>query len=133
MNLSERTRGAKRTFFRPPDPVRLAIARASGATLPRSSQQVASRQVKIGQCRSHVQAMRILGQATVANFGKAEDALDDADDVLDLGAHPRLGLVLSPFDLIDYSALAVAAIDEVLGPWRSCPDHVTLAAIRLIA
>ena len=35
--------------------------------------------------------MRILDQATVAHFGKAEDALDDADRVLDLGAHSRLG------------------------------------------
>src|SRR5438876_12194220 len=89
MNSIERTQGAKPTIFKSPRALWTAIARASGATLPLSSQQVTSHQVKIGQRGGHEQAMRVLGQATVTHFGKAEDALDDADGVLDLGSEDR--------------------------------------------
>src|SRR5258706_5046265 len=101
MNLIGPMRDAKQAIFRSPERSSTAIAHASGATLPLFSQQVTSRQVQIGQRRCYEQTMCVLGQAAVAHFDKAEDALDDADRVLDLGAHPRLGLVLPPLDYVD--------------------------------
>ena len=47
MNSIERTQGAKPAIFKSPRALWTAIARASGATLPLSSQQVTSRQVPV--------------------------------------------------------------------------------------
>jgi len=47
MNSIERMRDAKRAISRSPDALWTAIAQASGATLPLSSQQVTSRQVPV--------------------------------------------------------------------------------------
>src|SRR5947208_16360849 len=91
MNSIERTQGAKPAIFKSPRALWTAIARASGATLPLSSQQVTSHQVKIGQRGGHEQALRVSGQATVTHFGKAEDALYDAYGLPDLVSDPRLG------------------------------------------
>src|SRR4030095_9107983 len=96
MNSIEQMRSARPVIFWPPDALRTAISPASGATLPRSSQQVTSRQVQVGQSRGHEQSVRVLRQAAVANFGKTEDAFDDADGMLDLGPDARLGAILGP-------------------------------------
>src|SRR5205809_810437 len=133
MNSIERTRDAKRTIFRPADALRIAIAHASGATLPLPSQQVTSRQVQIGQRRGHEQTMRVLGQATVTHFDEAEDALDDADGVLDLGPDPRLGAILGPLFWRQVPVATPTPLGEVLGLWRMLPNQCLLSSIASIA
>src|SRR6266545_3633298 len=129
MNSIERTQGAKPAIFKSPRALGTAIARASGATLPLSSQQVTSDQVKIGQRGGHEQAMRVLGQATVTHFGKAEDALDNPDRVLDLGTDPRLGAVLGALFRRQVAVAATAFLGEVLGLRRMLPNQFALASV----
>src|SRR5438876_12350822 len=93
----EQKRSAKQVVFRPAIAILAATSRASGATLPLPSQQIMSRQIQIGQRCRYEQAVRILGQSTVAHFDEAEDALNDPDGMFDLGPHPRLVPVLGPF------------------------------------
>src|SRR5690349_17816909 len=129
MNSVERMRDAKRAIFRPPDALWAAISRASGATLPLSSQQVTSRQVQIGQRRGHEQTMCILGQATVTHFDEAEDAFDDADSVLDLGPDPRLGAILGAFFRRQVAVATPTPLGEVLGLQRELPDQCFLSGV----
>src|SRR6266567_1442556 len=129
MNSIERTQGAKPAIFKSPRALWTAIARASGATLPLSSQQVTSHQVKIGQRGGHEQAMRVLGQATVTHFGKAEDALDDADGVLDLGSDPRLGAILGALFRRQVAIATTTLLGEVLGLRRLLPDQCLLSGV----
>src|SRR6266705_2713135 len=133
MNSIERMREAKRAIFRPPDALWTAIAQASGATLPLSSQQVTSRQVQIGQRRGHEQPMRILGQAAVTHFDEAEDALDDADGVLDLGPDPRLGAILGALFRGQVAIATTALLGEVLRLRRMLPNQFLLSSIASVA
>src|SRR5437667_8411593 len=133
MNSIERTQGAKPTIFKSPRALWTAIARASGATLPLSSQQVTSHQVKIGQRGGHEQAMRVLGQATVTHFGKAEDALDDADGVLDLGSDPRLGAILGALFRRQVPVATPTSLGEVLGLGRMLQNQCLLSSIASVA
>src|SRR6266496_5848845 len=133
MNAIERNQSAKRAIFRPPSALLAAIARASDATLLLSSQQVTSRQVKIGQRGRHEQAMRILGQAAVPHFDKAEDAFDDPDGVLDLGPDPRLGAVLGPLLRRQVAVAATAFLGEVLRLRRVLPNQFALAGVTGVA
>src|SRR5712691_10351610 len=132
MNLIERMRDAKRAIFRPPDALWTVIAQASGATLPLSSQQVTSRQVQIGQRRGHEQAMRVLGQATVTYFDEAEDALDDADGVLDLGPDPRLGAILGALFQRQVAVATPTPLGEVLRLRRMLPNQFLLSRIASV-
>src|SRR5438067_10071301 len=75
--------------------------------------------------------MRVLLQPAIAHFGKAEHPLDDPDRMFDPGPHFRFGAVFRPLDLIDNTAVAVAAIGEIAGFGRMLPDHRALAAIGL--
>src|SRR6266581_1836485 len=115
MNSIERTQGAKPAIFKSPRALWTAIARASGATLSLSSQQVTSHQVQIDQRGGHEQAMRILSQATVTHFDEAENALDDANGVLDLGPHARLGPILGPLFRRQVAIATTALLGEVPG------------------
>src|SRR5437773_9983648 len=133
MNAIEWRQGAKWAIFRSPGALPIAIARASGATLPLSSQQVPSREVKIGQRCRYEQPMRILGQAAVAHFDKAEDALDDADGVLDLGPDLRLGAILGPLFWRQIAIATTALLGEVLGPRRVLPKQFPLASVSGVA
>src|SRR6202035_4521768 len=58
--------------------------------------------------------------------------LDDPDRMLDPGPHFGLGAVFRPLDLIDNTAVAVAAIGKVSGLGGMLPDHRPLAAVCLI-
>src|SRR6266545_8295323 len=133
MNAIERNQSAKRAIFRPPSALFTVIARASGATLLLSSQQVTSRQVQIGQRGRHEQAVRILGQATITHLSKAEDALDDPDRVLDLGADARLGAVLGALLRRQVAVAATALLGEVLGLRRMLPNQFALASVTGVA
>src|SRR6266536_4073244 len=133
MNAIERNQSAKRAIFRPPSALFTVIARASDATLPLSSQQVTSRQVQIGQRGGHEQAVRILGQATITHLSKAEDALDDPDRVLDLGADARLGAVLGALLRRQVAVAATAALGEVFGLRRMLPNQFLLPGVTGVA
>src|SRR6266536_1547061 len=129
MNAIERNQSAKRVIFRPSSALLTVIARASDAALPLSSQQVTSRQVQIGQRGGHEQAVRILGQATITHLNKAEDALDDADRMLDLGADARLGAVLGALFRRQVAVAATAFLGKILGLRRMLPIQFALAGV----
>src|SRR3954453_14396115 len=76
--------------------------------------------------------MSVLLQPAIAHLGKAEDPLDDPDRMLDPGPHFRLGAVFRPLDLIDNTAMPIAAIGEIAGLGRMLADHRALAEIGLI-
>src|SRR6266849_10424658 len=65
-----------------------------GALRPLSSEQMPARDVQIGQRTGHEQAIGVLRDAAVAHLGESEDALQNANRVLDLGAEARLGSIL---------------------------------------
>src|SRR5437660_10897131 len=87
---------------------------------------------QIGQRKGHEEAMRVLLQPAIAHLGKAEHPVDDPDRMLDPGLHFGLGAVFRPLDLIDNTAVAVAAIGEIPGLGRALPDYRPLAAVSLI-
>jgi len=87
---------------------------------------------QIGQRTGHQQAMRVLLQTAIAHLGKAEHPLDDPDHMFNPGPHFGLGAVFRPLDLIDNTAVAVAAIGEIPGLGRALPDYRPLAAVSLI-
>ena len=49
--------------------------------------------------------------------------------MFDPGPHFGLGTVFRSLDLIDNTAVAVAAINEILGFWCVLPDHPPLTAV----
>src|SRR5262249_15524229 len=65
-------------------------------------------------------------------LGKAEHPLDDADHVFDPGPHFGLGAVFPPLDLIDNTAMTVAAIGKIPRLGRMLPDHRALSAVSLV-
>src|SRR5450755_4375280 len=65
------------------------------------SEQLSSHHIQIGQRCGDFQPVQVLGQTPVAGLAEAEDILDYAEHVLDLGAHPRLVTVLGLLDLVD--------------------------------
>src|SRR6202030_3495060 len=87
---------------------------------------------QIGQRTGHEEAMRVLLQPAIAHLGKAEYPLDDPDHMFNPGPHFGLGAVFRPLDLIDNTAVAVAAIGEIPGLGRALPDYRPLAAVSLI-
>ena len=76
--------------------------------------------------------MGVLLQPAIAHLGKAEYPLDDPDHMFDPGPDFGLGAIFRPLDLIHNTAVAVAAIDKILGLWCVLPDHRPLAAVGLI-
>src|SRR6201998_2431738 len=97
-----------------------------------TAQEMAARYEQMGQRASHEQAMGVLLQSAIAHLGKAEHPLDDADSMLDPSPHFRLGAAFPPLDLIDNTAVTVAAIGEIAGSGRMLPDHRSLSAIGLV-
>ena len=55
------------------------------ARIPLQSKQSMPNHVQIGQRTGHEQSIGVLRETAVAHLGKTEDALDDADGMLDLG------------------------------------------------
>ena len=83
--------------------------------MPPAAQQMPAGHEEVGERAGDDEAMGVLGQPPIADLGEAEDPLDDADAVLDLGPHLRLGAVLRPLGLVHDAAVAIAAVDEILG------------------
>jgi len=65
----------------------------------------------------------VLPQPAIAHLGETEYPLDDSDRMFDPGPHLGLGAVFGPLDLVDDTAMAIAAVDEVLNLGRMLPDH----------
>src|SRR5215472_3003335 len=97
-----------------------------------ATQEMAAHCEQIGQRAGHEEAMRVLLQSAIAHLGKAKHPLDDPDHMFNPGPHFGLGAVFHPLDLIDNTAVAVAAIGEIPGLGRALPDHRPLAAVSLI-
>src|SRR5205809_2055674 len=76
---------------------------------------MAARHKQIGERAGHEQAVGVLCEPAVAHLGKAEHPLDDPDRMFDPGAYLGLGAIFRSLGLIYHTAVAVAAIDEVLG------------------
>ena len=107
-----------------------AVCRPVVDTLRRvTAQQMTARHEQIGQRAGHEQAMGILLQPAIAHLGKTKHALDDPDWMLDFGAHLRFGPVSRPLDLIDNTAVAVAAVGEIASLGGMLTDHRALAAV----
>ena len=113
---------ASRAIFQRPGTLRLS-----------DPHQVMPRHEQVGERTGDDQAMGILLQSAVTDLGEAEHPLDDADGVLDLGPYLRLGPVLRPLGLVHHTAMAIAAVGEVLCIRRVFLDHGGLAPVRLIA
>ena len=65
-----------------------------------AAQQMPARHEQIGQRAGHEQTMGVFLQPAIAQLGKAEHPLDDADRMFDPG--PHFGLVrFRPLDLIE--------------------------------
>src|SRR5271163_8426 len=77
--------------------------------------------------------MRVLRQPAIAYADEAEDPLDDAKRMFNLGANPRFGVVLRLLNLVDHTAMLAATVGEILRIRRNLADSFALAAIRLIA
>jgi hypothetical protein len=104
---------AVRVLFHRSERHLLRLRRAADTLRPRESPEPPAHQVQIGQRTGDQQPVCILRQAPVAGLHEAEDALDDEEGMLDLGAHAGLGLVLRPLFLIDRILVAVATVGEV--------------------
>src|SRR5215472_2523138 len=88
-----------------------------------------ARHEQIGERAVHEQAMSVLRQSAIAHLDKVKHSLNDPDRMLDPGSHFRFGAVFRPLDLIDNTAVAIAAIGEIAGFGR---DHCPLSAVGLI-
>src|SRR5712691_13434347 len=88
MNLVPRTRSASDSGF---FAARLGSEQVSfpilDALRPLQSHQAVSNHIQIRQRTRDEEPVRILRNTAIAHLGEAEDALDDADGVLDPGAH----------------------------------------------
>ena len=76
---------------------------------------MAARHKQIRERAGHEQAVGVLCEPAIAHLGKAEHPLDDPDRMFDPGAYLGLGAIFRSFGLIHYTAVAAAAIGEVLG------------------
>ena len=90
------------------------LVRSLDAPRPWGSQQVVSGHEQIGQRTGHEQSVGVLLEPSVAHLHEAEDALEDADGMLDLGPYTRLSLVLRPLGVVDDTAVTIAPVGEVL-------------------
>src|SRR6059036_3489109 len=74
-----------------------------------ATQQMAAHHEQVGKRTGHEQAMGVLGQAAIADLREAEHPFDDADGMLDLGPHLRLGPVLRPLGFVHDTVVTIAA------------------------
>ena len=77
--------------------------------------------------------MSVFVETAVANHDEAEQALDDVEGMLDVGAHLRLRAVFRPLDLVDDAAMTIALVGEVESIGRMRFDHLGLTVIGLVA
>ena len=64
------------------------------STLALRMEQPSSDDVQLGQGRSHFEAVPVLRQSPLLDFAEPEDAFNDAEHMLDLGADSRLIAIL---------------------------------------
>ena len=91
-----------------------AVTASSDAPTLRHVAQSSSRQIQIGQRTQHKQGMGILGQAAVADLGKAKHTLDHGKHMLHLGPDFRLGAVARLGRLIQRTVAPAFLMGEVL-------------------
>src|SRR2546428_260324 len=90
MNLDVRARSASLSgFFAARAGSEQVLFPILDALRPLRSHQTVSNHVEICQRTGDEQAIRVFRNTAIAHLGEAEDALDDADRVLDSGAHAR--------------------------------------------
>jgi hypothetical protein len=63
------------------------------ASSHRASHQFAPLHVQIDEREADLQAVEVLGDTAIADFAEAEYAFENAEWMLDMGAHTRLGAV----------------------------------------
>src|SRR3970040_945108 len=110
-----------------------SIPRSSDAPLLLKSQQTMSRHEQIRQCRHNEQAIAVLHHAAIADLGKAEEALDDEEGMLDLGTHTRLPAVLLLFPLGQSSVAKSLLVGEVTRLRCGLGNQLLLAGIGGVA
>src|SRR5580658_7592368 len=81
---------------------RLSSLISHGLSLHR--QQSSSNHEQVDQGGGDLQAVQVLGQASIAHLLESEYPLDHTEDMFDLGAHTRLCAVLCLLYLIDSSS-----------------------------
>ena len=94
--------------------------RSAGTLCPLAAQQMTTCHEQIGQCAGHDQAVSVLLEPAITHLGEAEHPLDDPDRMFNPGPDLRLGAIFRALDLIHNTAVAVAAIDEILGFGACC-------------
>lgn len=81
--------------------------------LRRQAQQRPTQLIQMDQSTSDVQSLGVLGDAAIAHFGKAEDAFEDEEGMLDPGAHARLVAILALLDDSGPAAVAITPLRHV--------------------
>src|SRR6266540_4762257 len=100
---------------------------------PLSSKQMPARHEQIGQCTGHEQAIGILRDAAVAHLVESEDALQNANGVLDLGTNARFGSILQSILSRELAIAPRFGLSEVVGVWGGRANRLGLAAVSGIA
>jgi len=89
--------------------------------------------VQIHQREGRAQPLVVFPDASVTNFGKSEDTLQDAKRMLDFGSHAGLGGVLA-LGLFIYIILVLGpATSHILCLRRGCVNGLGLTLITAIA
>src|SRR6266516_1428255 len=103
------------------------------ALRPLSPEQMPARDVQIGQSTGHEQAMGVLRDAAVAHLVESEDALQNPNGVLDLGANARFGSILQSILPRELAIAPRFGLSEVVGVWGDRANRLGLAAVSGIA
>src|SRR6266851_5765011 len=134
MNLVPRTRSTSNAGF---FAARLGSEQVSlpivDALRPLQSHQAVSHHVQIGERTGDEQAIRVLRDTAIAHLGEAEDALDDADGVLDSGAHARARPIDDALTRLEVFVAAPALLSKVFGRGSKSFDHLALPGVGAIA
>lgn len=110
-----------------------SIPSSSGAPRLLKSQRTVSRHKQIRQCRHNEQAIAVLHHAAIADFGKAEDSLDDKKGMLDLGTYTLLSTVLLLFLPAESLVANPLPVGEVARLGCCLDDHLLWARVCGVA
>ena len=122
-------------FGLPSTPVRAQIVSfycSSGGPIL-SKQQCSPHHVEIGQRTGDEQSVNVLGQTAVAHLSKAEDALDDQNRMLALGAHLRFVSILQALGRRQWGVAARLRLGEVTDLWRYAANNLSLFDMGAVA
>ena len=92
-----------------------------------------SRHEQIRQRRHDEQPVAVLCHAAIADLGEAEDAFDDQEGMLDLGAHTRFPAVRFPLPFRELLVAESLLVGEVARLGRSLGNQFLLAGIGRVA